>query len=393
MTKTSYIPVLVLRRDKAMMKKIILIFGILLFAVSAEMSAKQEYFEMTAERTGNTAVVKISSQQALKGFQFKIVCDAEGFETEAAEKGKIFDGAMVSKFEEKDGVVYALAAYANPCEAGEVCTVKFKIGDMPERAEIIMQDIKLATENETLNVPDIKAVIEGERREPEDSGTGGGSTGGGSSTKPGNKDTKPVSPTDKYTEGEPKEEPKNTVFTDIENHWGKADILFLNSKGIVKGISETLFSPNTFVTRAEFCALISRTLGLKETADNAYNDVESGEWYEKPILECTAAALVTGDGGLFRPNDIISRQETAVIISRVCEYLNMEKKTEDICGKYADGAQIEDWARSAVNNVVGYSVMQGYDESRFAPVESATRAQAAKVIRKIYDFRNAAEEK
>lgn len=169
--------------------------------------------------------------------------------------------------------------------------------------------------------------------------------------------------------------------------------MFLYSKGIVNGISETLFSPDTDVTRAEFCALISRTLGLETVAENIYSDVEKGAWYEKSVLECTAAGFVKGDGGLFRPDDKINRQETAVIVSRVCDFLGMEKKTEDICTAYSDGMQIADWAREAVNNVGGYAVMRGHDDNCFAPEESATRAQAATVIRKIYNFKNTAEEK
>lgn len=381
-----------------MLKRIILIFGILIFAMSVNAVAKQEYFEMTADRTGNSAEVKIKSLQAFKGFQFKVVCDGKGIEAESAEKGKAFDNTVVSTLEEKGGVVYVLAAYSSPCEPGDVCTVRFKINDMPETAKITMQDIKVATETESLNIPDITAVIDGEPGEPENGGNSGSGSGGnsGSTSKPdkgkesGTNPAVTQKPDDSSAETK-KDEPETAVFSDIEGHWGKADILFLSSKGVIKGISETLFSPDTNVTRAEFCALISRTLGLEAVSENIYSDVKVGEWYEKPVLECTAAKLVTGDGGLFRPDDIISRQEMAVIISRVCGFLKMDEKTEDVCGKFTDGAQIEDWARSAVSNVVGHSVMRGYDESHFAPLESTTRAQAATVIRKIYDFKNLAE--
>lgn len=41
----------------------------------------------------------------------------------------------------------------------------------------------------------------------------------------------------------------NTAFTDIVGRWAKEDIEFVVSRGLFSGTSNTIFSPNTAMTR------------------------------------------------------------------------------------------------------------------------------------------------
>jgi hypothetical protein len=54
------------------------------------------------------------------------------------------------------------------------------------------------------------------------------------------------------------------AFTDIAEHWAKLDIDYMTAKGMVNGISDTEFAPERPVTRAEFLALVLRSVGKDE---------------------------------------------------------------------------------------------------------------------------------
>ena len=56
---------------------------------------------------------------------------------------------------------------------------------------------------------------------------------------------------------------KNPVpaFTDIQNHWAADNILFVASRGLLSGTSDTTFSPNTGMTRGMFVTALNNKKG------------------------------------------------------------------------------------------------------------------------------------
>jgi hypothetical protein len=57
------------------------------------------------------------------------------------------------------------------------------------------------------------------------------------------------------------------VFSDVEDHARKNDILKLVSLKIIDGYPDGTFKPENPVTRAEFAKLIVTTMGLGDAAD------------------------------------------------------------------------------------------------------------------------------
>ena len=53
-------------------------------------------------------------------------------------------------------------------------------------------------------------------------------------------------------------------FTDTKGHWAEAFISYCFENGIIKGTSETEFSPQRAMTGEEYLTLILRALGYKE---------------------------------------------------------------------------------------------------------------------------------
>ncbi|UUZ81434.1 S-layer homology domain-containing protein [Paenibacillus sp. P26] len=49
-------------------------------------------------------------------------------------------------------------------------------------------------------------------------------------------------------------------LADLAGHWAKADVEWLVAQGLVNGTTETTFSPQNEITRAQFSALLVRAL-------------------------------------------------------------------------------------------------------------------------------------
>ena len=173
-------------------------------------------------------------------------------------------------------------------------------------------------------------------------------------------------------------------FDDIKDHWAKADIMAMYRIGVVSGVSETTFEPDRNVTRAEFAALIARALKLTEDAPSKFSDVEKGSWYEASVNACAKAEIITGFDGKFRPGDTITRNEMAVIIANAYSYLGKKGENGGI-DKFADKAAIADWAKPAVDVCTSVGLISGMTDSTFEGDKTATRAQAASILRRLLD--------
>ncbi len=99
-----------------------------------------------------------------------------------------------------------------------------------------------------------------------------------------------------------------------------------------------------------------------------------------------ALGIVRGDGdGKFRPQDPITRQEAAVLLTDIYEYYSggekLWQKAEegdergDLTGLYSDADKISPWAVSAAEQLTRREVMRGTEEGLFAPQEVYTREQ------------------
>ena len=53
---------------------------------------------------------------------------------------------------------------------------------------------------------------------------------------------------------------KEKLFSDIENHWAKDDILYLIEKRILSGYPDGTFRPKRYITRGEIASIISRII-------------------------------------------------------------------------------------------------------------------------------------
>ncbi|WP_019637246.1 S-layer homology domain-containing protein [Paenibacillus fonticola] len=164
----------------------------------------------------------------------------------------------------------------------------------------------------------------------------------------------------------------NTVntFGDISGHWGQQAIEKWNQYGIVQGF-DGKFRPNAPVTRAEFSVMIDKVMKYIETGNNVFSDLSPEQWYYGAMIKLNTAGILKGVSGNAMPNETITRQEAAVLLTKAF-------KTSDSNNPaiFSDSDQIADWAKGAVQSLVSSSVIGGRPDGTFGPQESLTRAEA-----------------
>lgn len=207
------------------------------------------------------------------------------------------------------------------------------------------------------------------------SGDGGGGNGGSGTGSA----SRPVSfPASITLEDAQEDTEERVVFSDVsESHWAFNAVNYLRWVGIVSGSDFNLFYPDNEVTRAEMTAMLVRTYGLSGGECN-FTDVESGAWYYAPIAAAYSRGLVSGDGDAFRPNDAVTRQDMAVMMYRFAAAAGAETASGELT--FADSGDIAEYAREAVAAMSAKGIINGVDEEHFAPLATATRAQAAQLI-------------
>ncbi|TDF94443.1 S-layer homology domain-containing protein [Paenibacillus piri] len=166
--------------------------------------------------------------------------------------------------------------------------------------------------------------------------------------------------------------------SDVSNHWASKEIGHWASLGLVQGNPDGTFKPDHPISRAEFFAFVNRVFQLVDRASVTFPDIQSDAWYADDISKATAAGIVKGDdNGNAKPNDLITRQEAAVVIARAFE---LQAQNDNANGKFADAAQIASWSKPAVSAMAESGFIQGRPDGSFAPLDNITRAESIKMM-------------
>lgn len=172
-------------------------------------------------------------------------------------------------------------------------------------------------------------------------------------------------------------------FSDISNHWAKEDIEYMANLGYVNGLDHNNFAPNQHMTRAQFAKIIADILDLSETSNLPFSDVKEAHWYYDSINKVYTAGIVNGmDAQSFAPNEIITREQMAVMLVKALKIL--EKQLEAIPTAEIEGiSEVSSWAKESVEILVNAGVVNGKklgNVNHVAPKDYLTRAEGIKLL-------------
>ncbi len=175
------------------------------------------------------------------------------------------------------------------------------------------------------------------------------------------------------------------LFHDIDGHWAEDSINAMAEKGVVQGDNGS-FRPDASISRAELVTMVVRALQLPVSdTDTGFSDVAENGWYASYVKAALKAGIISADT-VFRPNDQVTREEMAKILS-VANSL-YKQQTLDLSGmdslSYADASSVSDWAKAYIGYASKHGLMNGMENNQFVPKASATRAQVVTVLDRIF---------
>ncbi len=161
-------------------------------------------------------------------------------------------------------------------------------------------------------------------------------------------------------------------FQDIENNTQLENVVReLMSYGIINGYKDGTFKPENKLTRAEVCAIITRTLENGRNSNSSgitlskFGDLTSEHWAYNYIMSANKYDIITGyDDNTFRPNNNITYQEYIKMI--IC-MISCQTFAEEL-GEYPDG-----YIDAAINKGI-------ISDKEFLYDEEITRADAVTIL-------------
>ena len=169
-------------------------------------------------------------------------------------------------------------------------------------------------------------------------------------------------------------------FADLNGHWGYDFVMTLVNDGTVNGYPDGTFRPDGTVTRAEFVKILSGLLSLPASTGEGFNDVTMDQWYAPFVYAAVSEGIVNGvTENSFAPNSSISRQDAAVILHRVLSKKGVEFSEAEA---FSDEGSIAGYAKDAVMELAGGEILQGSD-GKFRPTDTLSRAEAVTMLKRI----------
>ncbi|MFS0783797.1 S-layer homology domain-containing protein [Bacillus sp. 1P06AnD] len=139
------------------------------------------------------------------------------------------------------------------------------------------------------------------------------------------------------------------------------------------------------VTRGEFAAIMQRALQLPE-GDSQFKDVAKSSPLAKGISAVVRAKIASGYSKiLFGPNDSITREQMAAMISNALDYLGIAPKEAPL--SFVDTNQISPKWKAVVASMVGYKIILGNAKNEYLPKDTATRDHAAKFVYRMLEVK------
>ena len=151
------------------------------------------------------------------------------------------------------------------------------------------------------------------------------------------------------TEKEEEKEEESSAFTDIDGNVYKKQIEELAQKGIISGYGDGTFAPEKELTRAEFATIIVKAIALEEDAVSVFEDVKEDAWYYGTISAAYKNGIVMGmSETIFSPDTQVTREQGMAFAIRAMKLLDAEMTAAVIMD---EGVSI--WAISSVSYCVG----------------------------------------
>ena len=171
-------------------------------------------------------------------------------------------------------------------------------------------------------------------------------------------------------------------FPDVtEGDWFYDAVRYAYETGLMDGVGDSLFAPNSETTRAQLVTILYRLAGQPAVSgDLPFTDVEAGTWYTDAVAWAAENGIVNGTTDTtFAPGDDITREQLVTVLYRYAESKGYDVSASADLSGYPDAGQVQDYAQPAMAWAVAEGIVEGVD-GNLNPTGDATRAQIATIL-------------
>ncbi|MCP3807774.1 S-layer homology domain-containing protein [Paenibacillus sp. Lou8.1] len=223
-------------------------------------------------------------------------------------------------------------------------------------------------------------VINGDADTGNTGGTGATTGNGSSSSKKDKKDStdssESISSSETTTPSSPSVLPTDLPTTLEIKPVDQPEVMH---EKYITGYHDGTFRPDQSITRAETATMMARIMKLEtKEGSTTYKDVPSTYWAKDSIIALTTQHFMNGYAdGTFRPEQPITRAEMAAILASWKQL----KGTQTAASPYTD---IEKhWARDSIKALAEAGWITGFNDSSFQPNQYITRVETVTILNTI----------
>ena len=179
---------------------------------------------------------------------------------------------------------------------------------------------------------------------------------------------------------------KGCPFGDVPaDAWFYDYVIAAGEKGLMSGVSDTEFAPDTNVTRAMFVSVLYRLDGEPAFMnDLVFDDVPEGSYYEKAVVWAQGKGIVSGiSDTVFAPDSEMTREQIAAIIQRYAKYRGVDTdklNDEEESPLPVDMDSVSGWAKEGVAYCFADGILHGDENFNFNPKSEAKRSEVAVIL-------------
>ena len=172
-------------------------------------------------------------------------------------------------------------------------------------------------------------------------------------------------------------------FPDVtEGDWFYDAVRYAYETGLMDGVGDNRFAPNSETTRAQLVTILYRLAGQPEPGgDSGFSDVAAGTWYTDAVAWAAENGIVNGVSETeFAPGEDITREQLAAILYRyaACQGYDVSQRA-DLSG-FGDASSISGYAQEALSWAHAQGLVLGFEDGSLRPQGNANRAQIAAVL-------------
>ena len=177
-------------------------------------------------------------------------------------------------------------------------------------------------------------------------------------------------------------------FIDVDkSDWFAQSVDYVVNLGLFKGTTDDTFSPYASMTRAMFVTVLGRLHeymnknSLVQPEGLTFTDVPLDRYYAASVQWASDNNIIKGyEGGLFKPEEPISREQIVAILYRFALYAGLDTTNTSDITTFADSGNISSWSLDALKWAVGSGILGGRTDGSLDPQGLVQRCEVAAIL-------------